>query len=163
MTLQEIGVAIIANADQVVGDWSGLARRDPRLHAYSDGAIGELRELFVSLAEAALLHPANRQARLDLVWRAARHGQDWRSGNHPQQLLVLEHHLMQRALSRFIGRFAADSRVHIEAIARTDVATNLSMRAALHGYRRPEREAEGQWPQVIEMLAWEWMPPAQVP
>jgi hypothetical protein len=162
MTLQEIGIAVLANLDQVAQDWDEAARREPQLHARDDVDFSHLPELFSSIADAALLQPESRQARLNLVWRAARHGQEWRGAGHPQQLLVLEHHVMQRALARYIGRFAADSRAHVEAIARIDVAVNLCMRAALHGFKRQEREAEGQWPEVVEMLAWDWMPPVQV-
>jgi hypothetical protein len=163
MTVQEIGMAIIANVDQVVEEWEEAARRDSQLKERGTLWSGALADLFAAIADAALLRPESRQARLDLVWRAARHGQEWREEGLPQQLLVVEHHVMQRALARYVARFARDSRGHLEAITRVDVAINLCMRASLQGFRRPEREAEGEWPDAVEMLAWEWAPPAELP
>jgi hypothetical protein len=159
MMQEEIGRTVQHRLQEILHDWRRVAAQELHRRVPHELGFGALHDLIPALAEAALVRPDSHQARRDLVRAAARHGETRKQESHTEHLLMLEHASLQRTLARFVERTAADPDARAEAIARIDVAIVLCMRAAMHGYERPEREAEGAWPQVVERLAEEWIPP----
>jgi hypothetical protein len=158
-SLEAIGRSIVDDLDAVVEGWPRTTEAEPWLKLPESLDLDHIPATLRGLIGAALLEPESRQARLRLVRNAAKHGQHRREQGHSQHLIFLEHHLMRRVLARYVWEIAPESLARFEALARLDVAITLSATAALRAYHREQLEAAGRWPQAIEQLAADWVPP----
>lgn len=158
-SLETIGRSIVDNLDEVVRGWPKTTEAEPWLKLPAALDLDHIPETLQALVDAALLEPQSQEARLRLVRNAARHGQHRKEQGHSQHLIFLEHHLMRRVLGRYVWEVSPASLARFEAIARLDVAITLSATAALRAYHREQLEAAGQWPQGIDRLARDWVPP----
>jgi hypothetical protein len=158
-SMPEIGDAIRSNASELLNEWPEITSAEPWLELPTWADLDNLPDMLVKLAETALVDPTDFEKRRGFVGTAAMHGEHRRSQSLPDKVILHEHHLLRRAIARFVTRITHGSNVAYEAIARVDVTTTIASRAALMGYHRDEYERQGRWPDALEQLCREWDPP----
>ena len=159
MTIQEIGQAIKSHPDEVLALWREITSKEPWLQQPESADLNHVPAMLLALVDTALLEPESFEKRLSLVNNAAEHGQQRREQCFPESVLLLEHHVLRRALGGHITRTAGGALVAFEAITRVELTVTLGSTASVRGYHRPELEEKGEWPQAVEQLAREWLPP----
>ncbi len=150
--LPEIAESIKANVPKILEEWRKLKQQEPWLSLPEEYHLDHLPEALVTLVDAALIRPEDKEAHREQVWAAATHGQHRLEQGFPEHLLFTEHHLLRRALRRYVEHHHGDSLQSFEAIARLDAAATVSTVASLRGYHRTALESRGEWPDAIERL-----------
>lgn len=157
--LPEIAKSIQADIPKILEEWRKLKQQEPWLSLPEEYQLDHLPEAITTLIDAALSRPDDREAQRAYLWAAATHGHDRFQQGFAEQLIFTEHHLLRRALRRYINHHHGDSLQCFEAIARIDAATTLSTVASFRGYHRAIFEQRGEWPQAIERLVNEGLAP----
>ena len=149
--LQEIGESIKLHLPEILDDWQTTATEEPWLSLPSAYKVDNLAEVIRVLVDAALGEGDRREARLNKVREAAKHGQDRMEMGFAEHVLFLEYYLLRQSLWHFVEQHHSGSATNV--IMRLDAAITLATTASLRGYHKATFESRGEWPQAVEQLA----------
>ena len=161
-TLDQVSAAVKAHVPEILDELQAVCGGEPWCALPPQDPLNNLAEVTSDLVEVALSSTADKRLLAEEVYAAARHGEDRLKIGCPEDLLFAEYALLRHVLRRFV-RSQVPVPVANEASARLDAATEVATAASLTGYRRPEFEAAGTWPQVLDRLTNEWPYPKQAP
>ena len=151
--LREIGESIKLHLPEILEDWQTTTTEEPWLSLPSAYKVDHLAEVIRALVDAALGEGDRREARLNKIREAAKHGEDRMEMGFAEHVLFLEYYLLRQSLWRFIEQSQRDPSVAVQAITRRDAAITLATTASLRGYHKATFESRGEWPQAVEQLA----------
>lgn len=136
--------------------WVSMSATEPWLKLPADLDQDHLPVLLRHLANAALQEDAGLEEARQLVWTAAKHGQDRREDGFDESLLHTEYLLLRRTLWSYLkGEFRAEPTA-LDSILRIDAAITLASSGSLLGYHRGTLEKAGRWPDGIETVVRDW-------
>lgn len=159
--LATVGDAIKAHLPEILADLrASCASRPPWCDVPPDDQLNNLGGVICGLVDVALGDSDDPEIRMGEARAAAEHGEHRLRIGFAEDLLFTEYKLIRHVLWRFLHSNVPSTVAHHAAV-RLDAAASVATLASLRGFHRPEFEARGEWPRVIEQLADRW--PADTP